>query len=223
MVFGVLEQGFPHSVTFMLLEPVSHIQWHFEIQDNKLNPIENRHEKEFFVKTCKTEIEAGLWFSQTQRHRDRDIPVDIVKELKFLGYQKQLESFDSHSDTVELWQGSFKELCTKEDQVFYQREISIGDGTYTEIALVYDAEYGCLRFTVDNHFETSFSLGITKESSRFLSGLVAVTEKNKLFYTLEQSTGYSEQDRAFRFILRDPLTGAKYLDLVLAEPHLVDV
>ena len=55
------------------------------------------------MKTCKTEIEAGLWFTQTQRHRDRDIPVDIVKELKFLGYQKQLESFDSHSDTVELW------------------------------------------------------------------------------------------------------------------------
>jgi hypothetical protein len=80
----------------------------------------------------------------------------------------------------------------KEDQVFYQREISIGDGTYTEIALTYDAEYRCLRFTVDNHFETSFSLGITKESSRFLSGLVAVTEKNKLFYTLEQCTGYSE-------------------------------
>ena len=49
----------------MLLEPVSHIQWHFEIKDNKLNPIENRHEKEFFVKTCKTEIESGLWFTQT--------------------------------------------------------------------------------------------------------------------------------------------------------------
>ena len=76
---------------------------------------------------------------------------------------------------------------------------------------------------MDNHFETSFSLGITKESSRFLSGLVAVTEKNKLFYTLEQCTGYSEQDRALRFILRDPLTGTKYLDLVLAEPHIVDI
>ena len=50
-----------------------------------------------------------------------------------------------------------------------------------------------------------------------------MTEKNKLFYTLEQCTGYSEQDRALRFILRDPLTGAKYLDLVLAEPHIVDI
>ena len=159
--------------------------------DNKLNPIENRHEKEFFVKTCKTEIESGLWFPQTLKYNQRDIPVDIVKELKYLGYQKQLESFDSHSNTVEVWQGSFKELFTKEDLVVYQREISIGDGTYTEIALSYDAEYGCLRFTVDNHFETSLSLGIAKESSRFLSGLVAVTEKNKLFYTLEQCTGYS--------------------------------
>jgi len=42
LVLAVLEQGFPHTVTFMLLEPVSHIQWMYEIRDDKLNPIENR-------------------------------------------------------------------------------------------------------------------------------------------------------------------------------------
>ncbi len=86
MVFGVLEQGFPHSVTFMLLEPISHIQWQHVIQDDKLNPIENRHEKEFFVKSCKDAIESGIWFNQYQSHRDRLIPVDCVKEVKNLGY-----------------------------------------------------------------------------------------------------------------------------------------
>jgi hypothetical protein len=86
MVFGVLEQGFPHSVTFMLLEPVSHIQWQHVINDNKFNPIENRHEKEFFVRSCKEEIEKGLWFNQMQTHRDRLIPIDNVRELKNLGY-----------------------------------------------------------------------------------------------------------------------------------------
>jgi hypothetical protein len=33
------------------------------IQDDKLNPIENRQEKEFFVKSCKQLIEHGLWFN----------------------------------------------------------------------------------------------------------------------------------------------------------------
>lgn len=57
MVLGVMEQGFPHSLTFMVLEPLSHIQWQFTVTDDKLNPTENRTEKEFFVKTCKNQIE----------------------------------------------------------------------------------------------------------------------------------------------------------------------
>ena len=193
------------------------------IADNKLNPIENRHEKEFFVKTCKTEIEDGLWFSQMQKHRDREIPMDIVRELKSLGYQKHVESIDSHSETIELWLGSIRDLCGKDDQVIYQREISIAEGTYAEISILYDAEYSCLRFSVNDTFETSFSLNIAQESSRFLAGLVAVTDKNKLFYTIEETAGYSSQDRALRVILKDPLTCVKHLDLVLAEPHIVDI
>jgi hypothetical protein len=65
-VLSVLEQGFPHSITLLLLEPVSHIQWQYTISDDKLNPIENRHDKEYFVRTCKNLIEQGLWFNQMQ-------------------------------------------------------------------------------------------------------------------------------------------------------------
>lgn len=88
LVLSVLEQGFPHSVTFMLLEPVSHIQWIFEVRDDKLNPIENRLEKEYFVLTSKQLIEHGLWFSQvypTAPGLD-PIPHDIVRSLSSLGY-----------------------------------------------------------------------------------------------------------------------------------------
>lgn len=63
LVLAVLEQGFPHSLVFMLLEPVSHIRWQYELRDDKLNPIENRNEKEFFVRSCKALIEKGMWFS----------------------------------------------------------------------------------------------------------------------------------------------------------------
>ena len=63
MVLAVMEQGFPHQITFMVLEPLSHIQWQFHVSDDKLNPTENRTEKEFFVLTCKQTLERGLWFS----------------------------------------------------------------------------------------------------------------------------------------------------------------
>lgn len=53
--------------------------------------------------------------------------------------------------------GDLQTLCThKDDHAFYQREISLGDGIYAEVALLYDAEYSCMRLTVNQHFETSF-------------------------------------------------------------------
>jgi hypothetical protein len=67
------------------------------ITDDKLNPIENRHEKEFFVKTCKEEIEGGLWFNQMQKHRGREIPIERVKEIKTLGYQKQVDAINTQT------------------------------------------------------------------------------------------------------------------------------
>jgi hypothetical protein len=90
LVLSVLEQGFPHSITFLLLEPVSHIQWQHTITDDKLNPIENRHDKEYFVKTCKSLIEQGLWFNQLQPSQPglAATPQPLVTELAQLGYQK---------------------------------------------------------------------------------------------------------------------------------------
>lgn len=66
----------------MLLEPVSHIQWQYLVTDDKLNPIENRQEKEYFVKMSKTQIENGLWFNQIQSIDGLpEMPIDFVKEL----------------------------------------------------------------------------------------------------------------------------------------------
>ena len=119
MVVAVLEQGFPHSLTFMVLEPVSHIQWHYEVRDDKLNPIENRKEKEFFVKSCKVMLEGGLWFNQTLSSSEGlpATPKDIVRDLTQLGYQKQTGVYENQ-DTVELWQGNLKAL---DQDLIYQR------------------------------------------------------------------------------------------------------
>lgn len=53
LVLAVLEQGFPHEIFFTVLEPVSHIQWSWKLKDDKLNPIENRRETEYFVRRAK--------------------------------------------------------------------------------------------------------------------------------------------------------------------------
>lgn len=84
-----------------------------------------------------------------QIHRDREIPIDIVKEIKQLGYQKQIESFDSQNEKIELWTGRIQDICGKDDQVLYQREVCIAEGLYAEIAILYDAEYSCIRFAVN--------------------------------------------------------------------------
>jgi hypothetical protein len=39
-----------------------------------LNPIENRVEKEYFVKNCKQLIENGFWFSQMKPNPEKNAP-----------------------------------------------------------------------------------------------------------------------------------------------------
>jgi hypothetical protein len=95
MVLSVLEQGFPHSITFMVIEAVSHIQWRFTVTDDKLNPIENRQEKEFFIKQSNVLIKKGLWFNQVQMKNGLPpAPQDLVREIAKLGYQKDIDTYE---------------------------------------------------------------------------------------------------------------------------------
>lgn len=93
----------------MLLEPVSHIQWQYVIADDKLNPIENRKEKEYFIKHCKDLIESGLWFNQVFPTEQglNPVPQDIVKDLPKLGYQKNIDAY-TRAESIELFQGNLK-------------------------------------------------------------------------------------------------------------------
>lgn len=49
---------------------------------------------------------------------------------------------------------------------------------------------------------------MSRESLRFLSGMVGVTDRQKIYYIIKEATGYSDQDKAIRVILKDPMTGA---------------
>ena len=42
LVLAICESCFPHQISFMLIEPCSHIQWEYPYFDEKLNVIETR-------------------------------------------------------------------------------------------------------------------------------------------------------------------------------------
>ena len=59
-VLSILEHSFPHKIVFMILEPVSHIQWSHIISDEKLNQIESRADRVLFVRECRKQLESGM-------------------------------------------------------------------------------------------------------------------------------------------------------------------
>lgn len=49
LVLSISEVAFPHEITLMLLEPCSHIFWHFTVKDDKISRIERRADKQAFA------------------------------------------------------------------------------------------------------------------------------------------------------------------------------
>lgn len=80
------------------------------------------------------------------------------------------------------------------ESIIYQREIKLSseEGLYADLVLKSDARnFGTLILQVNKEHETRFLVDLKRHSSRFMSGLLPVTDKVKLFYTIETSTGYS--------------------------------
>lgn len=61
MILSLTETSFPHQFNLMLLEPCSHIFWHFSHADNKLNLMERRRDKQAFARILSSSIEAGIF------------------------------------------------------------------------------------------------------------------------------------------------------------------
>ena len=87
---------------------------------------------------------------------------------------------------------------------------------FAEVAILSDQEFGTIRLVVNGRGESSFAIDTRRESSRFLSGLLAVNDQVKLFYMIFTSTGHTDQESAMRIIFQEPHSGKKLIDLVLA-------
>ena len=60
LVLAMHESSFPHSINVMLIEPRSHIQWEYELGDDKVNVIESRRQRKNFVHCIQTALEEGI-------------------------------------------------------------------------------------------------------------------------------------------------------------------
>ena len=129
MVLNIVEQSFPHRITFLLLEPSSHMQWQHVIDDDKLNQIETRHENEYFVKNFKSCLERGVLGlghqvnSKPNDDKDKFKIGDVTKirVISTLGFQKE------HTENVstDIWNGNLKSLFNDSNSLIYAKNIQI--------------------------------------------------------------------------------------------------
>lgn len=61
MILTITETSFPHQFNFMLLEPCSHIFWHYSHSDNKLNFMERRSDKQAFAQILLDSMSEGIF------------------------------------------------------------------------------------------------------------------------------------------------------------------
>lgn len=61
MILTLTETSFPHQFNFMLLEPCSHIFWHAQHSDNKLNLMERRVDKQAFAQILLDSVSQGIF------------------------------------------------------------------------------------------------------------------------------------------------------------------
>jgi len=60
LVLAICESNFPHDISFMLIEPCSHIQWEYSYPDDKLNVIETRQQRLNFVTNLRDALASGI-------------------------------------------------------------------------------------------------------------------------------------------------------------------
>jgi hypothetical protein len=60
LVLAICESNFPHEISFMLIEPCSHIQWDHFYSDAKLSVIETRQQRLNFLSYLHHTMSEGI-------------------------------------------------------------------------------------------------------------------------------------------------------------------
>lgn len=82
LVLSICESNFPHQVSFMLIEPCSHIQWEHSYSDEKLNIIETRQQRLNFIGNLHQSFDQGILRGVGDQKRSKKVSVG---EQEFLG------------------------------------------------------------------------------------------------------------------------------------------
>eukprot|EP00347_Sterkiella_histriomuscorum_P009856 403339614 len=218
MVLGIIEQSFPHEIVFILLEPASHIQWQYTVRDDKLNQIETRIDKEFFVEQATICLQNCL-LKDIENHTK-------VQSIQELGYQKDM--YDQ--GIIQVWQGNLKSQLNESNQLMYAKNIELqlknGESAFFELNIISMRIMNAIKIVIlnkDQKSEVSCVIETQRESSRYFSGFINLDHFNtKLLYTIGTSQAYTQQEKAIRFTLQEPQLSQKLCDVIFSEHHLLN-
>mmetsp|Transcript_31566 Transcript_31566/g.48252 ORF Transcript_31566/g.48252 Transcript_31566/m.48252 type:complete len:271 (+) Transcript_31566:3244-4056(+) len=90
LVLAICESNFPHQISFMMIEPCSHIQWEYSYFDSKVNVIETRQQRLNFVKNLHDVLERGVLRDVFSRKRSLKISSG---EQEFVGEEQLKDTY----------------------------------------------------------------------------------------------------------------------------------
>lgn len=151
MIFTLTETSFPHQFNFMLLEPCSHIFWHFTHSDNKLNLMESRQNKQAFAQILLDSMTNGIF---------RDLTPEVTKTVEE-GYQQIKDQASAkHDDKVGLLmpQTSFEKDWASGKQgelkLIYGLTLEQEEGIFRDIKIFFNANASKFIVTSSNIIDT---------------------------------------------------------------------
>jgi hypothetical protein len=152
MVFSISETSFPHQFNFMLLEPCSHIFWQYNYQDNKLNMMERRVDKQSFAQLLLNSVKGGVLREVNDR--------EILKVQP--GYQVENVNQDSSKKMIKLLvphkslQEHFGHDKDTEMKLIYGETLNIEEGNFRDVKIFTDQGTNKLVLT-SNRIEVDYS------------------------------------------------------------------
>lgn len=237
LVLAICESNFPHQISFMLIEPCSHIQWEYSYFDSKLNVIETRQQRLNFVSNLFNGLKNGIL---------RDIH-DPERALSVVtGAQKQTGG-NQDRDTL-YTTGKLAELFTNQrpgspSELIFRKSVEIAPGVFRSLIIESDASMEKIVLQIqplDEDLATNphlchkhhILIGSQREGSRIVSGCFASglhegvmtvsSHLKNMFYTVEVACATQDTEKAVRFTIFDQAKEATILSMTFLDSSLLE-
>ena len=232
LVLAICESNFPHQISFMLVEPCSHIQWEYSYFDSKLNVIETRQQRLNFVANLHYGLSNGIL--RDLANPDRALHVAP-------GPQKQIGP-DQSKDCLFTF-GRLSGIFSSQrpgatTELIYQKSFEIGEGVFRNLIVTCDYQQKVLFLHIEPlerdkarwpHLCQRHAISIDSqiEGSRIVSGCFASglhegvmtvsSHLKNMFYTVEVASANTDQEMVVRFTLFDQATQSCFASMTFVD------